>query len=399
MWGVALAAGLLGHGGTALAQQYMPSPVGAARMPEPIPCGTGPTPNLIPGPLSPMGAPAGPPDCLSLSASTANAFPCEKFPPDEHIYFHVGAQGLVRADHLGKGALAVLDPQNLDTGVTPPVGSPVLQRWKDINQDLNWGARATIGYLCDDSQSIELTGFYIASSHTSLNTAIPGQIDVFFNNGPVGFEGDNGLWLQADKLNTTFTQRIFGAELNYRWTNKAIMQAEVILGVRYIDQRENLNIFTDDDGTVLQLAGLPQDPTRQALYFIECQNRIIAPQIGIEYGKQFTPWVTLGFTGKAALGVNLIETQTKLQRGDGFLGFSTNRNSYSFGQVYDVGVVLDFNILERMRLRFGYNAMWLVGVANAVDNLDFNLANPIGTRSDRGSQFYHGPMVEFQFLF
>ena len=51
------------------------------------------------------------------------------------------------------------------------------------------------------------------------------------------------------------------------------------------------------------------------------------------------------------------------ERGDGFLGFNSIRNTSNFGQIYDVGAYVDFSILERLRLRGGYNAMWLTGVA------------------------------------
>ncbi len=397
-WGVALVAGLVGQGGTALAQ-YVPSPVGATRIPEPLPCNPGPQPNLIPGPISPLAAPPGPGDQFSLTNQHSSAFQCETFPAEQAAYFHIGSQALIRGDRLGKGALAVLDPQNLDTGDAPPPGSQVLQRYKDISQNMNVGVRATVGYLFNDSDSIELTGFYIDANYNSIETNIAGQVDAFFHNAPLGFEGDNGLFLQADRLHTTFTQRIASGELNYRHCNKALTDVEVLFGVRYLDQRESLNIFTgDDDLTAIGVNG-QNDPTLAATYLVETHNRIIAPQFGIEYAKGFTHFVTFGLNAKAALGVNLVEVTTKLNRNDGFVGFQNHRDEYSFGQVYDVGATIDFHLLERAKLRFGYTAMWLVGVATATDNLDFNLANPAGRKSNYGSMFYHGPMVELQFLF
>jgi hypothetical protein len=400
-WGVALVAGLLGPKGVALAQccPAIPSPVGAARMPEPLPCGDGPTPNLVPGPISPLSAPPGPCDALSLRADHTSAFQCENFPPECHCYFHIGAQGLVRGDHLGGGAIAVLDPQNLDTGNSPPAGSPVVQRFKDIGQNVNIGVRATVGYMWNDSQAIEFSGFYIPAAYNTVDTINAGRIDAFFQNAPLGFEGDNGLWLQADRLKTTFTQRVLGAELNYRCCNKAFTDVELLIGVRYIDVRENLNIYTgDDDLTSLDVNGNP-DPTLQATYFIETLNRIVAPQMGLEYALPCTCYFTFGVSAKAAAGVNFIEVETKLNRGDGFEGFHTRRTTSGFGQIYDVGAFVDFHLLERARLRLGYNALWLVGVATAVDNLDFDLSNPGGRQNKTGSMFYHGPMVELQFLF
>jgi Putative beta barrel porin-7 (BBP7) len=395
-WGVALVAGMLGQAGTAVAQQFMPPPNGAAPIPEPIPCGDS-TPNLVPGPISPLAAPQGPPDCLSLPGNHSNAFPCEKCPPQEFCYFSIGAQGLVR-QKPGQGGIAVLDAQNLDTGIAPPTGRPLVQQFNDINQNVNFGPRFTVGYLFDDSKSIEFTGFYIFDNYNSIQTDKPGRIDVFFNNAPLGFEGDNGLWLQADRLRTQFNSRIASGELNYRYTDKAVTDVEVLLGVRYVDQREALNIYTgDDDLTVRDVNGNP-DPVRSATYFVGCNNRMICPQLGLEYSKCVGPFA-FGITAKGAWGVNLIDVETKLNRNDGLVGFDTHRNTSNFGQIYDIGAYVDFSILERLRLRAGYNAMWLTGVATAVDNLDFNLSNPSGRQSNHGSIFYQGPTMELQFLF
>ncbi len=364
----------------------------------------GPTPNLVPGPISPQAAPPGPPDILSLPADRANAFPCEQFPPDEHCYLSVGSQGLIR-QKPGQGGIAVLDPQNLDTGRSPPSGRPVIQEFNDINQNMNFGPRVTVGYLFNDTESIEFTGWYIFDNYNSVEYDKAGKIDAFFNHAPLGFEGDNRLWLQADRLRTQFNSRIGSGELNYRYANKAVHDAELILGVRYVDQREALNIYTgDDDLTVHDGNGNP-DALRQATYFLETHNRIIGPQIGFEYGTHLrqcadaTPFLTFGVTAKAAWGPNIIEVDTKLNRGDGRVGFTGHRNQVSFGEVYDIGAFVDFNFLERLRLRVGYNAMWLLGVATAVDNLDFNLSNTTGHKSNYGSVFYQGPMIEFQFLF
>src|SRR5206468_12753128 len=97
-------------------------------------------------------------------------------------------------------------------------------------------------------------------------TLFRSHLDLFFVNPPVGFEGDNGMWLQADRVRTSFTTAMANTELNYRYWNKAVVEAELILGVRYIDLQEKLRIYTGDDGiTVQDIFGNP-DPTRQATY-------------------------------------------------------------------------------------------------------------------------------------
>jgi hypothetical protein len=394
-FGVALVAGWLCQTGTASAQ--IPTPFGAARIPEPIPCAN--TPELVPGPISPQGAPPGPPCGTDLPAGHTSAFQCEEFVRDDHCFAHFGAVGLMR-QKLGGNTIAFQDPQNLDTGIIP-FGSnhPTVQTYNDIGQNYEYGPKVTLGYLWQN-HSIEVTGFWLPESKNSADTVLPGQVDQLFRNTPIGFEGNNGLWLQADRVNTEFRSQMWSAEVNYRYTNAAVLEAELILGVRYVDLWESLNRFTDDDGVSNPDPFGNPDPLRQAFYLTEVHNRIVAPQIGFEWGKSMTHWFTVGVNAKAALGVDFAEVRTSLTRGDGFVGFDNRRTkAVTLSQIYDAGAFLDFNFLERGRLRLGYSALFLVNVAAAQDQLDFNLANPAGATNNHGSIFYHGPMAELQFLF
>jgi len=384
------------------AQAFLPSPVGAARMPvtEPLPCGKTcepPPPNLVPGPLSPDNAPPGPSDDLSLPANHSSAFQCETFPPESCVYAAVGTQALQR-QKLGKGAVAVFDQQNQDTGTFPPSQSQVAQRFNDLTPDMAFGVRATIGYLFHD-QSVELTGFYIPTNEASRILNNQGRIDAFFFNPPIGFEGNNGLWLQADRLRTSLTTQIGSAELNYRCWNVAVNGFEFIAGLRYLDHRERLNVFTgDDDLSFGDVFGNP-DPKRQATYTSQVRNHIVAPQVGFEWAGAVFHCLGVGMSGKVALGPNFVEDNVALTRGDGFSGFNTHQSRTIFSQVYEVGAFVDFHLLEKLRVRAGYNALWLGGIHTAQDLLDFNLANTAGRNNDDGSTFYHGPQVELQLLF
>jgi hypothetical protein len=393
-FGVALVAGWLGQTGTAGAQ-YIPTPVGAARIAEPIPC---PTPNLVEGPISPLAAPSVPACGTDLPSGHSSAFQCEEYVRDDHCFAHFGAVGLMR-QKLGHFPLAVMDPQTLDTGTPPPPGQPVVQSLNMFQESFQYGPRATLGYLWQN-QAVELTGFWIPSLRKSLDSSMPGQIDLPFVNPPVGFEGDNGLWLQADRLHTEYTSSLWSGEVNYRYTDAAVTTAELILGVRYVGNRESLGIFTgDDDLTVHDAQGNP-DPRRQAIYQLQARNHVVAPQVGFEWGTPCTKWVRVGVNAKAAVGVNFAEVRTTLVRGDGLVGFDQARHStVPLAQVYDLGGFVDFNILERLRLRIGYNAMFLVNVVVPEDNLNFNLGAPTARTNNNGTIFYHGPMAELEFLF
>jgi hypothetical protein len=405
--GVALVAAWLGLVGTGRAQSCgcgIPSPVGAARMPEPVSCGPaapappGPPPNLIPGPLTPEIAPPGPPDCLSLPANHTGAFQCENFPPEEAIYASIGTQWLQRQT-LGKGAVAVVDPDNLKNGIIRPgIHHDVAERFNDVTPAMAPGFRGTLGYLCND-QSFEVTGFYIMPKSSSFTAGLRGRLDAFFVNPPLGFEGDNGMWKHADLITTTLTSTLGNIEVNYRRWNVGITGFEMVLGVRYFHSHENLGIFTgDDDLTIIGFNGKP-DPTKEATYNINLTNNLIAGQFGLEYTTHVLKWLSAGTTAKAGLGPDIIHVRTSLTRGDGFVGFDTSRTATRLGGIADLGAFLDIALLERARLRAGYNIMWLVGVATTIDQGDFNLAHTMGHTNYNGSTMYHGPMLELQFLF
>jgi hypothetical protein len=373
-----------------------------APLPEPLPLGGQPPACPEFGPLNPQQAPPGPPGNLGIPASVPGAFtecpPC----PEQGCFVNLGGMLLKRQKmhHLTIGVIDTVNTTNLDTGEVPASIKDTIpvQNAADVDPDMAGGLRGTIGYLFGN-QSIELTGFWIPENSSSADFFFPGRIDAFFNNAPLGFEGDNGLWLQADHIKTTLRTQLANAEINYRWWNEALTGGEAIIGIRYLDQRERLSIFTgDDDLTVLDANGNP-DPTRQATYAIDAHNHILAPQLGLEYHNALLSWLGITLSAKGAWGVNWVDSRAKLTRGDGFQGFDLTRHDSLFSQVYEGGAFFDIYLLDRMRVRAGYNLLWLVDVAEAVREVNFDLANQLNGKLQTGSIFYHGPVIELQLLF
>ncbi len=397
---VALLAVGLWPTGTVLAQAaHIPSAYGAARFPEPLPCGQASNmPEMVPGPIDPASTPCVPPQGTEFPADHSSAFQCEEFVRDDHWYVDAGAVGWLR-QKLGNGTPLVFgDPSNLKNGLAGGNNLPTLQNLDDIGMNWNIGPQLTLGYLWQNQQ-LEVTGWWIPSNHNDVFTQMPGQLDLPFHDPPLGFEGDNGMFTHADQVVTTFKSNTWNAEINYRYTDAAILDAQLILGVRYLDLYESLGVFVGDDDLTFPTATGP-DPTRQATYQIQTHNRLIAPQVGFEWGHTFTPYFTLGVNAKAACGVNLAEIHTTLTRGDGLVGIDAKRNEVvPFAGIYEAGAFLDFNILERLRLRVGYSGMFLVNVAPASDQIDFDLAHPLGHNDIHSTIFYHGPMAQLQFLF
>jgi hypothetical protein len=403
--GLAVIAGMLGHSAVQ-AQQccggVTPTPVGAARMPEPLPCGTA-IPNLKEGPISPDQAPMGPPPELSLPDNHSGAFQCEEFAPECAAYLHLGAMGLMR-QRLGSLPIAVLDQQappftGLDTGVVPPRGAPVVLNANQISENFQPIPTLTVGVTWCGQNSLEVTGWYMPSNRSQAVAALPGRLDALFGGQtPFGFSGDNGMWLQDDVVTIQRETQLINAEVNYRRDNVAIEGCELILGARFIDWDETLKWYTgDDDLTFHSALGAP-DPKREATYLVRGNNRLALLQAGFDWEHPVWKFLTFGMQGKAGAGADFAEQTHTLTRGDGFVGFHNVRNEILFSQVYDVSMWFDFYFTERCKLRAGYQVLYMMGITVPEDGVNYNLKVQ-DTFNRNGSVFYSGPMIELQFLF
>ena len=353
---------------------------------------------LVPGPISPYAAPSGPPDFLSLPAPSAGAFIEEGYGPEHHVFFHVGAYALqpqkVPSRYLAYGGTA----GTTDTGAAPALGSPPIFNYDNISPGMNWGVTATLGYLVDN-EAFEITGFYLPQLTSTAAMTQPGSLNVPFTSPPLGFEGDNILGAQADKIMASQSVTIGSLEANYRSTGLATREFELILGVRYFNYSEGSTLFVDDDGAtyVSSATGLP-NPALQANYNTQAFNNMVGPQIGFEYGTAI--WHGISFTSewKTAFMANFIERNMAFNRGDGYNAFSIGNSTTTYSQLFSMNFNLEWNVLEKMKIRGGYNLLWLVNVARSADLLDFNLANPVVNQQTR-SPFMQGPTIEFHFLF
>jgi hypothetical protein len=393
--GVALTVACLGVALPAQAQQPLP---------EPLPVGASMEPTLGGMPPPAQCNPAGPAAEVTLSASLPGAF--TECPPDEECgtYFSIGTQGMIRQRlrHQPTAVIDLLNPTNLKNGLPPAAGRfvQVVQDTHDLSPDMEFGPRVTLGYMWGN-QAVEFTGFFIPDNTSATEVARAGRLFLFFTHPPLGFEGDNGMWLHADRNQLTMFNSLGNMEVNYRWWNPAITEAELVLGVRYVDQQEHLSIFTgDDDLTVHDINGNP-DLKRQADYSARVHNKVLGPQIGLEGYIGLLRWLALSYEAKVAPSINFAETDVTLRRGDGFWGRAVHHTEYRFSQVYNSGLYLDFLITERLRIRAGYNIFWLANVAEATQQVRFDLRQKAQEMQQiRGDDIlYHGPQIEVQFLF
>src|SRR5262249_21992495 len=162
--------------------------------------------------------------------------------------FGAGALALERQG-LGNGSLGVADTApglltQLDTGKLPAANAATIVTDGTAAPRFHWGVQAVAGVQVG-SDAIELSAFYLKDQTDSGTVTAPGRIDVVFgtSTSPANFQGDKNLWLQADQVTVSLRTQLWGADLNYRhvvWTG-----FELLAGVRYIDQSETFDVFTD----------------------------------------------------------------------------------------------------------------------------------------------------------
>jgi hypothetical protein len=389
--------------GTALGQDpYLPLGQNKpALMPEPVPCLESQMGNMPPRPTAAADTPN------SLPGNTNNAWNDEYCSPPA-CYLQIGYFSLVRS-RLDRRPVAIPDDASggVDTGNFPmdPTIKPIAD-FHDIDPRFMNGVRATLGVHWD-TYAVELSGFHLAQSQASRTYASHGRLDTFFNingdlhNFPIGFEGNNGMWLQDDIIRTHLQTALSNGEVNFRWWPLTFGEINMLAGVRYLDMYERVGIFAgDDDLTVLDVNGHP-NPILQADYTTTAHNRILAGQLGWEWNKPLTCWLASTISLKGAWGVNFLDVDTLLKRGDGLIGQpGTGHHSESdFSHLYEAGFFLNFLLRDNIHVRAGYDLLWVVDITQASDAVDFNLANSGGRSDPHGSAFYHGPVVEFHILF
>lgn len=393
--------------GTALGQDpYLPlQQAKPAVMPDPIP--SSPAMPASGGAHMPMSQPFSmmPQDSPnSLPADIPNAWD-EECCASPACYLQLGYFALMR-EKLNRRPVVLPDNLNngIDTGNLPDLTVAPIGDFHDISPRLSSGVRATVGVHWD-SYALEASGWYVGQTEASRLYANPGRLTTFFNengninNFPLGFEGDSGMWLQDDIIRTSLKTAMANGELNFRWWPQVCGEVNLLTGVRYLDLYERVGIFTgDDDLTNLDVNGRP-NPVLQADYLATAHNRILGGQLGVEWNKPICCWLAFTMDIKGAWGVNFLDVDTALKRGDGLVGQTGHYSTTNFSHLYEAGFFFNFCLCDNVHVKAGYNLLWILDITEASDVVDFNLANVNGRHDPHGSAMYHGPQVEFQFLF
>ncbi len=309
------------------------------------------------------------------------------------VYGGVGWTAL-RRDKLGDSALSIQNSSSFEDIVIPSAGATTVANFNDLEPKLHSGVSATVGIFTENA-SIEASGFYIGENTDDAQFGLLGQQFLFFFNPPLGFEGDLGLWNNADFVVLSLETSLANFEVNYRRAvNCRCGCVELLAGFRYLDVQETLSIDTDDDILLLGVS----DPLSRAVYTTRTHNRLYGGQLGFALRLPLMDAVTFSWEAKGAWFLNDAEVEVSLVRGDGLVGRQGGSDHQRFASAYDMGFWIDA-CCKHVRVRGGYQLLWILNVAEAVEQIDYNLENANGKGNINGSIFYHGPAVSIEFLF
>lgn len=300
--------------------------------------------------------------------------------------------------------------KNVGVSVTTNTHSQVLGT-KNLDFGFRPGARFTLGYHPDPSNSVELSYFGLHNYSSSKSATCFDRITnepcigaVFGNtNGWYDWEefGDpdptNGAGAIYNKIK--YESRLHNVELNYKRHLSAIgnFLPTLLFGFRYMSVPEKFSIFAngeDENNGPVAICCLSRMD-------IQTENRLVGLQVGGD-GTYRMGSVDFALKAKAGVFVNwasqrtggfAIECQGNALGGacEGFQGHKSNSGAAGVGEG---GLFATWNVHRNVALTGGYQVLYIGGLALAPENMPtVNARNAIGQINNSGSAFYHGPSI------
>jgi hypothetical protein len=322
--------------------------------------------------------------------------------PPHYVFAGAGAFALFR-ERLTRGPIAVLEPVVLrDANIMAPAGSPELLDFHDVQTGYDWGVITNLGYRWGPD-AVELSGFFLPRRAASATVNMPGSVDVLFGASPQPppFQLATNPFLQTDIVEARLSTEVGSVEANCRHQLNDCL--ECFIGVRYFNVDEDFDILTEDlaGGTVFHILKTGMSaPGVQADYRISTQSHIVGPQMGLTYERLLVPGIGISLMTKNMVGADFFRLQHTLTRLDtGELGPGASRSGTQVSGVFEIGAFANWWLNDHIRLRAGYQALWVVNVPVASQNVSFNLNDTLGTQENHGNIFFHGPTLDLELTF
>ncbi len=132
------------------------------------------------------------------------------------------------------------------------------------------------------------------------------------------------------------------------------------------------------------------------LFEMNTHNNLIGPHIGGELFYDVGYRMSWSLVSKAGAYANFNKVDTRY-RNDGVQFLDVEDNNGTFSTSLELNLIGHYQLSQRARFRFGYNALWLGDVASVSDNLSTVLSPTTGAdTSDSDDMFFHGVSLGFE---
>jgi hypothetical protein len=245
----------------------------------------------------------------------------------------------------------------------------------DGNMDWGTGPRFVLGIPFGDCNAIEFAYFSIQGMNGDVSAAGPVRAVV----GDVVGTGTN--------LSSSYHSFMQNAELNFR--HFVSPQFSIMAGFRYVNWHETLGASFNP----VNPFGVVTLPTGTITENYHTNNNVYGFQIG---GDWKTPVENrFGFEISAKTGVfgvraEMADDTNIPNRG----GFSIHGSGSHPTWIGEIGLTATYRVTDYIKIRAGYQVMWLEGVALAPAQVDAIVRSAAASTIDmRGGVFLHGAVI------
>lgn len=308
------------------------------------------------------------------------------------VFLHRTDAGIGSRGFASQG-IAGFDPPNLVLSAS------------DLEFDWEAGVRATVRHQFNAVTSIEAvyTDAINWNAYASASSDSHDLYSAFSQFGDVPFGGFQEFD-QASFVEAAYETDLDSVEVNWRrgWVTPSYKQSGAwIFGFRYLKLDESFRYGSriephrDDINNV--------DVTASTFnYHVSADNQMYGPQIGADFMTCLFPSVMMGTEFKAGVFANSAEQNTSLSVINPGTNLTTERaedDDISFLAEANIYGLVQFHPL--WKVRFGYQALFLSGVALGIENFNdapINGATPRTPFLDtNGDAFYHGAYGGIEF--
>ena len=303
------------------------------------------------------------------------------------------------------------------------VGGPIIAQLQDLHFVYEAGLQMTAGYRCDPWWSVEGTYFGLQQWNDVVTVNDPqgrlfGVLNKFgtvqqpifpspplpptFGTGNNTTSQSGGYSSRINNFEVNVVRDLLAFNLSAN-PDGAKVEFAALAGARYLRLVENFFVATSGD--IIPLAGI-NDPSAFANYNIDVENNLFGGQIGGRMTMQMER-LTLGVESKVALLADGAKQRSSvvfhfaqpLEINGQIPGGASDLRSSVLGQI---DTTADYDLTSHIRLRAGFEVMWLNGRALAPDQIDGSVAQTNMLRpilNNRGTTRYYGSFggVEIHF--